>query len=218
MASDLYHTATTFYPCCVPTLGDSKGAGCTGLASANIKQKIIFYLCLLEYFLMKSIFIRNGLILGILCILLFLITRFGFYDDFLFASAVVNITILPFLFVVTGFFSTWKLSKIINKLSFRKAFSAAYITQMAAGAFFMCFLYLFFNLINPESVQIIRNGLLENLSHIEHPTEDTSFLIDSYKSDYLLSAQFLFLVFLCPIMLPFYGLTSLMMALFFRNK
>ncbi|MFV0237794.1 MAG: DUF4199 family protein [Flavobacteriales bacterium] len=167
---------------------------------------------------MKSIFIRNGLILGILCILLFLITRFGFYDDFLFASAVVNITILPFLFVVTGFFSTWKLSKTIKNLSFRKAFSAAYITQMAAGAFFMCFLYLFFNLINPESVQIIRNGLLENLSHIEHPTEDTSFLIDSYKSDYLLSAQFLFLVFLCPIMLPFYGLTSLMMALFFRNK
>src|SRR5690606_575749 len=28
----LHHTATTGYPCCVPTLGDSPGAGCVGLA------------------------------------------------------------------------------------------------------------------------------------------------------------------------------------------
>ena len=27
-ASNLYHTATTIYPCCIPTLGDSMGAGC----------------------------------------------------------------------------------------------------------------------------------------------------------------------------------------------
>ena len=29
--SYLYRTATTVYPCCVPTLGDSTGAGRTGL-------------------------------------------------------------------------------------------------------------------------------------------------------------------------------------------
>ncbi|APD08091.1 hypothetical protein UJ101_02593 [Flavobacteriaceae bacterium UJ101] len=167
---------------------------------------------------MKSIFIRNGLILGVLCIIIFLIVRFGFYDDFLFTSAIVNITLFPTLFVIVAAISTWKFSRTTKEISFRKAFSAAYITQMVAGAFFMFFLYLFFNWINPESIEIIRNGLLENLEHTEKPTEDTQFLIDSYKSDYLLSAQFLFLVFLCPIMLPFYGLTSLMMALFFRNR
>jgi len=37
MASDLHHTATTLYPCCVPTLGDFKGAGCVGLAGANLQ-------------------------------------------------------------------------------------------------------------------------------------------------------------------------------------
>jgi len=36
MASYLHHTATTFYPCCIPALGDSKGAGCVGLADAKI--------------------------------------------------------------------------------------------------------------------------------------------------------------------------------------
>ncbi len=36
MASYLHHTATTVYPCCVPTLGDSTGAGCVGLADAKI--------------------------------------------------------------------------------------------------------------------------------------------------------------------------------------
>jgi len=41
MASDLHRTATTTYPCCVPTLGDSAGAGRVGLASANI---LLFYL------------------------------------------------------------------------------------------------------------------------------------------------------------------------------
>ena len=41
MASDLHHTATTLYPCCVPTLGDFKGAGCVGLAAANL-QSILF--------------------------------------------------------------------------------------------------------------------------------------------------------------------------------
>ena len=37
MASDPHHTATTTYPCCVPALGDSAGAGCVGLADANIR-------------------------------------------------------------------------------------------------------------------------------------------------------------------------------------
>jgi hypothetical protein len=37
MASYLHHTATTVYPCCVPTLGDSTGAGCVGLAAAKIR-------------------------------------------------------------------------------------------------------------------------------------------------------------------------------------
>ena len=38
MASYLHHTATTVYPCCVPTLGDSTGASCVGLADAKIMQ------------------------------------------------------------------------------------------------------------------------------------------------------------------------------------
>ena len=42
MASDPHHTATTTYPCCVPALGDSAGAGCVGLAAANIQ-------CLLHF-------------------------------------------------------------------------------------------------------------------------------------------------------------------------
>ena len=38
MASYLHHTATTLYPCCVPTLGDSKGASCVGLARAKLQS------------------------------------------------------------------------------------------------------------------------------------------------------------------------------------
>lgn len=33
-ASDLCRTATTTYPCCIPALGDSVGAGRTGLTPA----------------------------------------------------------------------------------------------------------------------------------------------------------------------------------------
>tara|TARA_R110000796_G_scaffold252619_2_gene388827 strand:- start:72643 stop:72804 length:162 start_codon:yes stop_codon:yes gene_type:complete len=36
-ASYLRRTATTTYPCCVPTLGDFAGAGRVGLAGANIQ-------------------------------------------------------------------------------------------------------------------------------------------------------------------------------------
>ena len=35
------HRSTT-YPCCVPTLGDSAGAGRVGLAGANIQSFYIF--------------------------------------------------------------------------------------------------------------------------------------------------------------------------------
>ncbi len=42
MASDLHRTATTAYPCCVPTLGESAGAGRVGLADANIQTFYIF--------------------------------------------------------------------------------------------------------------------------------------------------------------------------------
>ena len=41
-ASYLHRTATTVYPCCVPTLGDSAGAGRVGLAGANIQTFYIF--------------------------------------------------------------------------------------------------------------------------------------------------------------------------------
>jgi len=34
-ASYLHRTATTVYPCCVPTLGDSTGAGRVGLANCK---------------------------------------------------------------------------------------------------------------------------------------------------------------------------------------
>jgi len=34
-ASDLHHTATTAYLCCVPALEDSAGAGCVGLAACK---------------------------------------------------------------------------------------------------------------------------------------------------------------------------------------
>ncbi len=37
MASYLHRTATTEYPCCVPALGDSTGAGRVGLATAKIQ-------------------------------------------------------------------------------------------------------------------------------------------------------------------------------------
>jgi len=36
MASYLHRTATTFYPCYIPVLGDSKGAGRVGLATAKL--------------------------------------------------------------------------------------------------------------------------------------------------------------------------------------
>jgi len=42
MASDLHRTASTAYPCCVPTLGDSAGAGRVGLAGANIQSFYFF--------------------------------------------------------------------------------------------------------------------------------------------------------------------------------
>ena len=38
MASYLHRTATTSYPCCIPALGDSEGAGRVGLAGAKISN------------------------------------------------------------------------------------------------------------------------------------------------------------------------------------
>ena len=49
MASYLHHTATTVYPCCVPTLGDSTGASCVGLATAKIKYFAISTMFSLKY-------------------------------------------------------------------------------------------------------------------------------------------------------------------------
>jgi len=42
MASYLHRTASTFYPCCIPALGDSKGAGRVGLAAAKISNNKCF--------------------------------------------------------------------------------------------------------------------------------------------------------------------------------
>ena len=42
-ASYLHRTATTIYPCCVPTLGDSTGAGRVGLAGCKDTMFSNFY-------------------------------------------------------------------------------------------------------------------------------------------------------------------------------
>lgn len=78
MASDPHHTATTTYPCCVPALGDSAGAGCVGLAGANIRSLIVFTsIFRLELFILAqskyTLFMKisNLLLLFILNFLLF---------------------------------------------------------------------------------------------------------------------------------------------------
>ncbi|MFM2048796.1 MAG: hypothetical protein RI955_1344 [Bacteroidota bacterium] len=42
MASYLHRTATTIYPCYLPVLGDSTGAGRIGLAAANVGIRFLF--------------------------------------------------------------------------------------------------------------------------------------------------------------------------------
>lgn len=77
MASYPHHTATTIYPCCVPALGDSTGAGCVGLAGAKIlflmvftSRKLVFIKYLSEnYFLQMKTY--NLLIIIFLSTILF---------------------------------------------------------------------------------------------------------------------------------------------------
>ncbi len=52
MASYLHRTATTTYPCCVPTLGDSAGAGRVGLAKYKYTTLLIFG----QYFYILKLF------------------------------------------------------------------------------------------------------------------------------------------------------------------
>ena len=40
VGSYLHRAATTKYPCCVPTLGDSEGAGRTGLAHVFLENRL----------------------------------------------------------------------------------------------------------------------------------------------------------------------------------
>ena len=55
MASYLHRTATTVYPCCVPALGDSTGAGCVGLATANIRSFCSFSKDFFERFYFRTL-------------------------------------------------------------------------------------------------------------------------------------------------------------------
>ncbi len=73
MASYLHHTATTIYLCCVPALEDSTGAGCVGLAGANIQSLKLFprFLFLkLSKFVIK---ISNTSVMNLKSVFIFLI-------------------------------------------------------------------------------------------------------------------------------------------------
>ena len=52
-ASYLHRTATTVYPCCVPTLGDSTGAGRVGLADRKYTTFCNFDNCLPPNFILE---------------------------------------------------------------------------------------------------------------------------------------------------------------------
>ncbi len=169
---------------------------------------------------MKSVFVHKGLLAGILSIVIFLVVRYGFYNQFLTASGWANILVFPILYAIFAFWSTWSLNKEKGKLSFRQAFSASYLTLFAGGLFFMFFVYIFFHWIDPQSVEVLREGLVHNLKkhQMQRPTEDNLFLIKAFKTNYFLSARFLLMIFIVPIMMPFYGILSLIIGLFFRNK
>ena len=66
MASYLYRTATTAYPCCLPTLGDLAGAGRIRLAAANIGVLISYT----NYFLTLIKGLWDGGIGGCGCVIL----------------------------------------------------------------------------------------------------------------------------------------------------
>lgn len=111
-ASDPYHTATTNYPCYVPVLGDSSGAGCMGLAlggksSINIGNNKTFftflawlfsYICRLSRKHMDLLTKKIGIKLGLISGALYFAYYFGAYivDPELFVGYLKSV-----LFVLT---------------------------------------------------------------------------------------------------------------------
>lgn len=169
---------------------------------------------------MKSIFIRNGLILFAVCLVIFLISRFFFFSDFLKATIIVNSFVFPLLFAVTAVISTLQLTKKQRIINFREGFSASYITVFTAGFLMMIFIYLYFNYIDIAAEKQLRMQWLQNIQKLPEKNKvmlEIENQLLNYKEN-IFKISSLIKVFIFTLALPFYGLLSILIALFFRKK
>lgn len=98
-------------------------------------------------------YVINGVILGIIVIVLFLIHTIFFLDFYYVKLAIIiNSFLLPAIFAAYCILYLFGLKKRHNNiLSFRTAFKQAYLTQVIAGIISISFIFIYFNYIDTES-------------------------------------------------------------------
>lgn len=133
--------------------GGFSGAGCVGLAGANIQINIKFENNLLK---MSKNPLRFGLILFIITMIIFFAVYY-FYNGLRYfeVTMMANSFILPLLYALAGFISVRLIYKKQNYINFRTAFKNSFYPMFIGGFLSIASMFTFLNFVDPSAKDLL---------------------------------------------------------------
>lgn len=133
--------------------GGFSGAGCVGLADANIQILIKFENKILK---MKLNPVQKGLILFIITMIIFFMVYY-FYNGLHYfdKTMMANSFVLPILYALFAFFSVRSIWKTENTISFKVAFKNAFLPMFIGGFLSILGMFIFLNYADPAAKDML---------------------------------------------------------------
>lgn len=152
--------------------GGFSGAGCLGLAGANLRKLFKIQnpkLKFRNFKMSKNVYVI-GLMIFIVIMFAFFTTNIFFRDvDYFRNSIKLSAFLLPFIFALGAFISVSSYSKFKKVLSFKEAYGRAFIPMFVGGLLSVITMFTYINyfdkdtkdLLNYQYIESFRNGLEE---------------------------------------------------------
>jgi hypothetical protein len=170
--------------------------------------------------------IRNGFLLAILTIAIFLILYFLFSTQgniselqYFNYSALINCFLLPALYAIVGFYNSYSFAKI-QPLSFGQAWKLTFLPMFMGGLISLGFIFIFYNTTGAWAEDSLQRGWYELMTANPNPDfmEKNGELVENMNNlEFNMFTTKVFLISFSAIIF-FYFLISSIFAVFLKNR
>lgn len=188
----------------------------------------------------KNIVSNAALMFLAIIIIFFVVYMFFMNESYYKTTIIINAFVLPIIFAIGAFVSVYTYKKIKHRLTFKQAFTRAFLPMFIAGGLSLGSIFIFISFVDPETKQVLNYQYIESFKNsleeeyakakqmIKPKTEEYRELEEKYKEaqqrikykieekEDMFSAYYFSLVFAGYCL--FFIILSVFFGSFFRSK